>query len=394
MRRLLIASAVLAVAAVPAAAAQAKVPKGPAGIAFYTPPAPLPGSGHGGLIRARKLTGDGVLGNASRNQLLLYRSVGVDGEPIAVSGTVAVPKGKAPRGGWPIITYAHGTTGIADACAPTLDKNGTSVHTLNSYAYPLLERWLKAGYAVVRTDYEGLGTPGAHPYLVGRSEGYSVLDAARAARRFMPRLSKKTIIAGHSQGGHAALWAASLERSWTPELKVRGTVAFAPASHIADQGRLLRNLTTPSGLSGLAAMIIRGLDTGNPGLIQTTDLGDRAAALYPDSLTECLPDLSQTDSFGGLAPADIFRSDVNLDPFIAALAANDPEHLAISTPVRIDQGTADGTVFQTFTDRLAEDYRGRNVKLTYKTYEGVSHGGVVTSAARNATRWIRGKLRG
>ena len=72
----------------------------------------------------------------------------------------------------------------------------------------MLGRWLKAGYAIVRTDYEGLGTPGDHPYLIGRSEGHSVLDAARAARKLDSGIGKRVVIAGHSQGGQSALWAA------------------------------------------------------------------------------------------------------------------------------------------------------------------------------------------
>ena len=123
---------------------------------------------------------------------MLYRSTSPTGAPIAVSGTVAVPKGNAPRGGWPVITWAHGTTGIADACAPS------RANVLGGYDNPLLNRWLQAGYAVVRTDYEGLGTPGDHPYLIGVSEGRSVLDmvrAARAARRLAgpPRRDRRPL---------------------------------------------------------------------------------------------------------------------------------------------------------------------------------------------------------
>src|SRR5436305_1920461 len=164
--------AALLLAASPASAA--RVRKGPAGTAFYTPPSPLPGKTHGDLIWARKLTGQPALAPAASNQLVLYRSTGVNGKPVAVSGTVSLPKGKAPKGGWPVITWAHGTTGIADACAPSL------IGTV--YDSPLLNKWLKAGYAVVRTDYEGLGTPAEpHPYLIGASEGRSVLDIVRAA---------------------------------------------------------------------------------------------------------------------------------------------------------------------------------------------------------------------
>src|SRR3954469_22229146 len=274
--------ALLLVAALPASAA-AKVRKGPAGSAFYTPPSHLPGKGHGGLIWARRLTGAAALRGGAGNRLLLYRSTGIRGKAVAVSGTVAIPKGRAPKGGWPVVAYAHGTTGIADSCAPSRDSAGNPVHGLNAYAYPLLQRWLKAGYAVVRTDYEGLGTPGAHPYLIGRSEGRSVLDSVRAARKLDPRLGRRVVIAGHSQGGHAALWAASLAPKWTPELNVRGTLALAQASHIGEQAALLRSVTSPSGLSGFSSMILRGIDVADPGLHVASVLSQRAAALYPQT---------------------------------------------------------------------------------------------------------------
>ena len=393
MPRFALVVALLLVAALPASAA-AKVRKGPGGTAFYTPPSPIPGKGHGGPIWARRLTGAAALRGGAGNRLLLYRSTGVRGKAVAVSGTVAIPKGRAPKRGWPVVAYAHGSTGIADSCAPSRDSAANPVHGLNAYAYPLLQRWLKAGYAVVRTDYEGLGTPGAHPYLIGRSEGRSVLDSVRAARKLDPRLGRRVVIAGHSQGGHAALWAASLAPKWTPELKIRGTLALAPASHAGEQAALLRSLTSPSGLSGLASMIVRGIDVADPGLHIASGLSERAAALYPQTLTDCLSTLSSPQSFGGMAPADLIRSDVDIKPVVAALNRQDPETLKIRTPVRVQQGTADTTVFQAFTDPLVADYRKRGTRVVYKTYKGVNHGGIVTTAAsaRDATKYIRSRL--
>jgi pimeloyl-ACP methyl ester carboxylesterase len=393
MRRALPLLAALLVAAVAAAPAAATVRRGPGGLAFYTPPKPIPGTRHGDLVWARPLAGPGELKGA-HNELLLYRSQSVGGKAIAVSGTLSVPTGKAPKGGWPIVTYAHGTTGIADRCAPSRDGLADPAHLLDAYVHPLLERWLKAGFAVARTDYEGLGTPGVHPYLVGRSEGRGTLDIVRAARSFDSTLGKRVVIAGHSQGGHAALWAAGLAPTWTPELNIRETVAFAPASHIAEQTSLLTSVTTPGGgLSALSAEIFRGADTADPALHVASLLSPQAAALYPQTLTTCLPGLALPTSFGGLAPSAIVGPGANLAPTLATLERSDPENLTIHTPVRIEQGEADTTVFPQFTDQLAAAYSARHVPLVYKTYPGITHGSIVVAAATDATSTMRAAVR-
>jgi pimeloyl-ACP methyl ester carboxylesterase len=392
MRRLAILLSLLLLTAALPAAAEAKVRKGPGGLAFYTPPKPLPAGKHGALIWSRKLSGAAALKGGAGNRLLLYRSTSVTGKAVAVSGTLTVPKGNAPKGGWPVISWAHGTTGIADQCAPSREGSEAIVN----YAYPLLQRWLKAGYAVVRTDYEGLGTPGAHPYLIGRSEGHSVLDAVRAARKADKRLAKRVVLAGHSQGGQSVLWAASLAPKYTPDFKVRGTVALAPVSHLAEQSTALPAFTSPSGLSGLVAMILRGVDIGRPSTRVSGLLSDRAAALFPQTLTKCLGTLAGPTSFGAIAPADLLRQGADLQPLLDALSQlADPEDLKIRTPVQIQQGTADQTVYKLFTDPLVNEYKQHGVKVTYKTYEGVTHGGAVTDSrsAADATKYIRARFR-
>jgi pimeloyl-ACP methyl ester carboxylesterase len=370
-------------AAVCAPPASAKVRPGPAGVKFYTPPSPLPAGKHGTPIWWRKLTGQATLKRGAGNWLLLYRSTSVDGKPTAVSGVLTLPKGKAPKGGWPIVTWAHGTTGIADSCAPS------RANVQQGYDHPLLQRWVKAGYAVVRTDYEGLGTPGPHPYLIGKSEGRSVLDAVLAARQAVPDIGKDVVIAGHSQGGQAALFAASLAKAWTPSLKVRGTVAFAPVSHLGEQGTALRGVTTTS-LTPLAAMILRGIDVANPSLNVGSLLSPQAAALYPQVDAKCLPNLGKPDSFGALPTSGLIRPDADIAPVVAALSAQgDPEGLKVPAPLLIEQGTADTTVFPVFTQQTADA-----LKATYKTYAGLNHGTVVTSAKpqTDATAFVKKRL--
>jgi pimeloyl-ACP methyl ester carboxylesterase len=374
------------VAAIAVASPALAAPHTPSGTAFYTPPSPIPGKHHGDLIWARPVSGGPKLANASSNELVLYRSTSTAGKPVAVSGTVAIPKGKAPKGGWPVITWAHGTTGIADACAPSrLGNPATS---------PLQDTWLKAGYAVVNTDYEGLGTPGTHPYLIGESEGRSVLDIVRAARQKYHQLSNKVVISGHSQGGHAALWAADLAPSWTPDLNVRGTVAFAPVSHLEDQLPLFTNLST-AGVTPLLAEIVRGVDVADPAAHVSALMTPRAAALYPRTLTQCMLKLHGADAFGGLPANQFFPRSANLAPVTRVLRANDEAYLHIPTPVLIEQGLSDTTVLPGITKTMQAGFASRGVRSTLHTYPGVTHLSVIAGApAADATSYIEKLLPG
>jgi pimeloyl-ACP methyl ester carboxylesterase len=387
-----IVAATLALPAAAAAAGHPGVRRGPSGAAFYTPPGQLLGRGHGGVIWARPQTGPPALAGAAENTLVLYRSISANGRAVAVSGTVSVPAGRAPKGGWPVITWDHGTTGIADVCAPSRDSLSDPAHRYIDYVYPLLGRWLKAGWAVVRTDYEGLGTPGVHPYLAGASEAHSTLDMVRAARRLVPALGRRVIIAGHSQGGQAALWAAALAAKWTPELHVRGTVAFAPVSHLAVQANAIRGLSTTS-LSGDISLILRGIDTVDPALHTGGLLTPQAATLYPQTLARCLPQLGRPDSFGSLPASSFFRGDADLRPLIAAVGARmDPDGLRIRTPVLFEQGGSDATVFPVFTQQLDQELAALGDPVSLHSYPGATHGGIVVSAASDATSFIAAHL--
>ena len=390
MRRATIAlTLILAAALLPAGPAAAQdVRKGPKGDAFYMPPKPLKGR-HGSLIWARRQTGPDALKRNAR--LLLYRSKSVDGDTVAVSGSLTLPRGPKPRGGWPVVTYAHGTAGAADGCAPT---RGYAAGRLVSYAYPLLRRFLNAGFAVVRTDYEGLGTPGVHPFLIGRSEGRGVLDAVRAARELEPRLSRRYVIAGHSQGGHAALFAAAMADRWVPDLRHRGTVALAPASHLGVQFELTRSLSNPGGgLGSFVALGLRAADTVALRLGVPQLLTDRARALYPQTRRRCHDTLQAPDSFGGLPLNEILRGDADLDPLLNLISAQDPERLDIGSRVRILQGESDTTVFAGFTSQLVRDYHARGTKVAYTLYPGVTHAGVIEAGGADATQWIERRLR-
>jgi len=137
---------------------------------FYSAPA---GSGAPGALIAQEDMPGAPLGATAER--ILYRSVGLHGEPIAVSGVVIVPRGDPPAGGWPIVAWAHPTSGVVSKCAPSRAQFFfRQVQGLNGM--------LARGYIVAATDYPGLGTPGPHPYLIGASEARAVIDAVRVAR--------------------------------------------------------------------------------------------------------------------------------------------------------------------------------------------------------------------
>lgn len=376
-----------------AGAASVKPPKptkGPAGAKFYTPPKGYPGK-HGSLIWQRKAGGITPIPGA-KNKLVLYTTRTLGGGKSVSSGIVTTPKGKAPKGGWPVISYAHGTTGTADVCAPTRVPSGSPQEPYVTYINPVVQDWLDAGYAVVRTDFAGLGTPGPHGYLVGIDEGHAVLDIVSAARALNPSISKKFLIAGHSQGGHAALFAAAEAASYAKGLKLRGTVAYAPASHLAEQEALLPALTFPSGLSALATLIVEGASTVDPqGINVNNVLSDQALAFYPQVNQTCLPQLAAPDSLGGIAPSELIREGAQLDSLRQVLRDNNPA-IVSKAPILLAQGLADTTVFPQFTDMLNQELVDKGNTVDYQTYPGVTHGEIPLVAEDAAMAFFQKQL--
>lgn len=191
--------------------------------------ADMSGSGPGTLVQAvtiprldRKIVATGA--EAAR---VVYRSTsGIDGSATQVSGAVFVPPGDAPPGGWPIVAYGHGTSGIQEECAPSLSKDIFG-------AAEVIAAYIKMGYAVAAADYQGLGEPGGHPYLDAKTAGLNVIDSVRALRKVSPNVSTKWAAFGGSQGG-AAVWAANEQTStYAPDLSLVGSVSLAPAADVA-----------------------------------------------------------------------------------------------------------------------------------------------------------------
>jgi len=164
---------------------------------FYEPPKPLPRAAAGTLIRSEAFTGYDLPAGAAAVRIL-YHSRSLNGADVAVSGVVLIPAGTPPPGGWPVIAWAHGTTGVARMCAPSLMKD-------LAYGEEGLMPMVAAGFAVVATDYAGLGAPGSHAYLNKIPQASDVIDSIPAARQAMRGLGPKWVAIGHSEGG-IAVW--------------------------------------------------------------------------------------------------------------------------------------------------------------------------------------------
>lgn len=216
--------------------------------AFYDPPAVVPYD-HGKLIRFDEFTGQKPAdADVSR---ILYTTRDANGQPAVASGLVIVPK-DPPPGPRPVVIWNHGTTGVARGCAPSLrDASATK------WAIPGLDQAIAKGWVVIASDYSGQGAPGDFPYLIGRGEARSSLDAVVAARELEGlTLSAHTVVWGHSQGGHAALWTTQIAPDYAPDLDIRGTAVLAPAAEPVELARELLSGDANAMLSILVSWVL------------------------------------------------------------------------------------------------------------------------------------------
>lgn len=335
----------------------------------------------GTLLRSEDLPAEFALADAARSLRVLYSSTnGVDGRStVIVSGALFIPKGKPPGGGWPMITWAHGTTGIADICAPS-----RMPRSKRDAAY--LGAWLRAGYAVAASDYQGLGTPGIHPYSNYRAASYSVLDIARAAAQSGYPVEKRgTLVVGQSQGAGAAVAAGGYAPGYAPELAISGVVATG-----------LPNLSREAILSGLAWSATDAMVTGAYAMIgyelshvhsdiKTQDIftpaGMPLAAMVG---TACLGDLMQEAASHQLDPVKTFKPGMlerlwNTDIDLRAFPSE-----RLSMPLFVGIGLADTAALPATTLKLVEQMCSAGSTVSVRAYSDKDHSGVVTSAIPDA----------
>jgi len=372
----------------------ASIPAGPVGDAFYTPPSPLPKGPRGSVIWTRPLKGTMALPGAASNTLVLYRSVGGKGESVAVSGTVAIPQGAPPRGGWPVITWTHGTTGLAPACAPSRDTDSGPEHDYIATIRTLLDGFVKQGYVVVASDYAGLGTPGDHPFLQGIPTGRNALDMLRAAKAIEPGIGKRYAVMGHSQGGQVDLFAAAQGPRYASEFRLVGNVAFAPGSHIA--GRLDAVMTSPKNELALPYVLytLGSYAKTNKNIDLKRILTPQALSHMPDLFEGCMSHALSTGYWSTAIAKDQFVAKPDVRAFLKMARRNEPGLLRIFAPTLLVQGTADVTVLPGDTDDVARQLCIRGNDVEYRPIVSADHNGSMQKGGADALAWIDARFKG
>jgi pimeloyl-ACP methyl ester carboxylesterase len=342
----------------------------------------------GKLIDSRPLTNAAALPSAAGNRFVTYVSEGVGGKRITVTGTVAVPKGTPPPGGWPVLSWAHGTTGTADACAPSADTANGPAHDYLSITERYLDQWVANGFAVVQTDYEGLGTPGGHPYMNGASEANTVTDIVRAARKADHRIGRDWFVAGHSQGGQATLYTAAA-RQKPRDIRLRGAVAIGPGSNMSQTAQYVKAQYPGAEIAlPFLFVLLNGYHAADPTFVPEDLLTDDAAAVAKAGRTNaCLLQLKQLSA--NLPLTDVFRPDADLTRFENYYDSQEALGLDIKVPTLVAQGTADREVSPAATQNLVNDLCKRYGTIAYRPFDGADHRGSINASFQTALEFAQ-----
>lgn len=357
--------------------------------AFYTWSEPVPAPGR--MLRQEALDPALRLAAAGEQFRILYSATdGVDGQRhVAVSGALYLPPGQAPEGGWPLLAWAHGTVGIADVCAPSW-----AVHSYRDAEY--LNAWLAHGYAIVATDYQGLGTPGPHPYMDARAEAYSVLDSIRAVQAAYPSLSRKTILIGQSQGASAAFASAAFAPQYAPDLDILGTIAtgtpyLAPKAMAAASQQDHDKVRPEFAYTAFIAIAAQQLAPHPQKLSQL--FTPRALALVEEAHGACIAQLEADVVTAGITDNNAYRG--KLMSFLGQYAATFVyPTVKLETPLFMGIGAEDESAKTPSQLMLVHDACAAGTTVQAHLYRGLSHDATVNASLRDSLPFAQDLLAG
>jgi predicted esterase len=330
--------------------------------------APAPGASagpdSGALVSVEPLPLELSLPGVAVAEKIEYRTQWRSGEPTVATGALFVPDGDAPDGGWPVVAWAHGTTGVGDDCSLTTRTPRSDVEKM------YLGHWLDQGYAVVAADYPGLGSEGLHRYLDGRSAANSVVDSVRAGRAADPSLSDRWVVIGHSQGGHAALHTADIATSRAPELDFRGTVATGAPANLESAFTLgVPGFPDPGlwGLVSFSGYLFSGVRDAYPDVDIDSYFTPAGREILDQAEVLCYDDLDAVAQ--GVNIGELPARPMSEGELPAVLA----DYLAVPTsgydrPIFLGHGVHDVMVPIPLSAKLAADMTASGTDVDYRVY--------------------------
>ncbi|WP_277681649.1 lipase family protein [Saccharomonospora azurea] len=363
---------------------------------FYTPPSPLTGEA-GDVLKYEEsefyLDPLKLIEPDADVYRLMYRSSDTHGEANAVTGTLLGPEREwRGAGARPLVSYASGTQGVGDDCAPS-KKLALGLE----YEGPFVTGLLALGYAVVVTDYEGLGTPGMHTYVNRAAEAHAVLDAAKAAQQ-VPEAGlsadSPVVLAGYSQGGGASAAAAELVDEYAPELDVKGAYAGAPPANLAEVAPVLDGHYA----AGFLGFSLLGLDAAYPEVNLDDVVNDEGRRVMDEIADACTEDAILGYAFMRTSKLTqdgrALEEYLGEEPYASAVAEQRIGLRAPDVPVFVLHSRLDDIVPYGQGRQMAVDWCERGGTVQFTTSYVPSHVGGMLRAYPQAVSVLSGMIKG
>ncbi len=342
---------------------------------FYDTPHPLPAGKPGDLIRAEPAEEYELPPEVSAVRIL-YHSRSAAGEDVAASGVVLIPSGeKPPAGGWPVIAWAHGSSGVARACAPSLMRNVGHG--------PFLSMYVNLRYAVVAADYAGLGTNFRNAFLDAQSNATDVIASVSAARSATPQLGSKWIAMGEGEGSLAAVAVAEKQN----EIRDAGYLGSIAISRLADAKEMYtHSAQMPS--SSMLAFLAYGIKTTYPQFQVTDILTEKALAFYHHVEENC-------GEVAEVPPAEMLIPGWENNEFVKQyFARNSLGQTEARSPILVISGDADRAVPATLTAPVIARMCKQGDRVQWERYPDLDPGRVIGDSVRDQIAWIEGRFAG
>ena len=349
---------------------------------FYATPANLSATKPGDLLRKEPFAGY-TLPKGATAVRILYHSLDASGRDVATSGVVLIPGGSAPSGGWPVIAWAHGTSGVARRCAPSAMKD---VY----YGEEGLMPMVAAGFAVVATDYHGLGTEGPHQYVNKSAQARDVVYSIPAAHAAVPNLSAKWVADGHSQGGLAAWGVAEAEH----DLKDPNYLGAVSIAGVAREGDFFDHLANTPGVGFYLAFMAAGIHARYPQFDPKDLVSDPVLEHYDDVTTNGCFYFGYA-TYAGLGKGTLLRDGWNKSEWVHKFFAGNAQGIKpVAGPLFVIAGEGDQTVPIAAVREAVKRLCDAKQPVTFKSYPGLDHDPTMEQSTPLQLSWIRDRFAG